>query len=101
MGYENLYDIETLYLNEYTLKMKAFRLSRVDRMNDMHMQAWLNHAVTATKEQGKNQVPVYKTYKEFFDYEKQISEIQQPKSKKLSEKMRRSARAAAELNKRG
>ena len=78
--------------------MKAFQLARVDTQYDMHLQAWLNHSVTATKEQGKKQVPVYKNFKEFFDYEKQIKEVHNPIKNRLTPKQRRMAEIAKKVN---
>ena len=74
--------------------MKAYNLARVDNQYDMHMKAWLNQQVQATKENGK---PVYNKFKDFFDYEKHINEIDRPKSK-LTPNMRRLARIAARVN---
>lgn len=98
LNFKRLHDIEVLSLQEYSLRMKAFRLSQVDKHYEMHLQAWLNHGVTATKEQGKKQVPVYKTFKEFFDYEKQLKEVEGQKATRLSSKQRRMAHVAAKLN---
>lgn len=77
--------------------MKAFNLKQIDEERDMHLQAWLNHGVTATKEQGKKQVPVYETFKEFFDYEARVKEIDGVKSR-LTPQMRNMARIAARVN---
>ena len=81
--------------------MKAYRLSRVDDEYDMYLQAWLNTSVGATKMQGKKEVPVYKRFKDFFDYEKSIREIDRPQQKKLSERHRKMAQIASQINKKG
>ena len=78
--------------------MKAYNLARVDKEHDMHLQAWLNHAVKSTKTQGKKQVPVYKTFKDFFDYEKRLEEVQRTKKNVITPKMRMLARIAAKAN---
>ncbi len=84
--------------------MKAFNLSRIDREYDIALQAWMNHQVTATKTtgSGKNQKTesVYKEFKDFFDYEKRIQELDGPK-KVISLKERRMARIAASVNSKG
>lgn len=80
--------------------MKAFQYRQVDKQNEAHRQAWLNHLATATKEQGKKQVPVFKTYKEFFDYEKALKSLEENK-KKITPKLRKMARLAAKVNERG
>lgn len=87
-----------LTLYEYQMRMKAFNLARIDKEHDMHLQAWLNHAVTATKEQNKKQVPVYKKFKDFYDYEKRSKEVEGKKQKVITPKMRRMARIAAKVN---
>lgn len=82
--------------------MHAFRLAQIDKEYDMHLQAWLNHQVTLTKEQGKKQVPVYTSFKDFYDYEKNIKEIEKHSGndKVLSERMKRMVRANEMLNER-
>lgn len=65
----------------------------------MHMQAWLHNMAGATKEQGKKQVPVYKNYKQFFDYEKQLKEVEQPKKIEIAPKFKKMAHIAKEVNK--
>ena len=79
------------------MRMKAYQLQRVDREYEMHLQAWLNHAVTATKEQGKKQIPVYKKFTDFYDYEKRIKEVTQ-KKRKITPQMKRMARLALIAN---
>lgn len=61
--------------SEYEVRLKAFRLKQLDKMYDMHIQAWINQSVTSTKTQGKKEVPVYKTFKDFFDYEAKEKEL--------------------------
>lgn len=82
--------------------MHAYRLRQVDKQQSMHLQAWLNHQVTSTKEQGKKQIPVYKDFKEFFDYEKLMKEIESDSGNqhKLSEKHKELAKIAKRLNER-
>ncbi|SIT91725.1 hypothetical protein SAMN05428946_2729 [Edaphobacillus lindanitolerans] len=67
-------------MREYLLRMHAETLKRLDQKEDMHLQAWLGHMVTATREQGKKQVPVYKTFRDFFDREKELEGLYGPKS---------------------
>jgi len=98
LGFTSLYDIKILTLQEYLLRMKAYRLQQVDKEYDMHLQAWHNHRVTWTKEQGNKQVPVYRTFKEFFDYEKRLKEVLGPSNTKLTPKMRNLAKIASRVN---
>lgn len=80
--------------------MRAHQLQQIDKEQEMHMQAWLNHVVTSTKEQGKKQVPVFKKFSDFYNYEKRIKEVENPKAKGLTEKQRSMARMAAVINSR-
>lgn len=69
-------EIDRMTLYEYELRQKARLLKEIDREHEIHLQAWANIAVQATKSQGKGkEVPVYKTYKQFFDYKKRVNEI--------------------------
>lgn len=98
LGFKSLYDIEILEFHEYALRMRAFNLSEVDKKYYMHLQAWLNHQVTATEERGKKQVPVFKSFKQFFDFEKELKEIEGEKVKQITDKHRKAARYAALIN---
>src|SRR5699024_8131503 len=69
----DLYEIEVMSLFEYEARMHSHRLSDIDKERDMHMRAWLSQQVTATTKANK---PQYKEFKEFFDYEKLINEIE-------------------------
>lgn len=60
-------EIDRTTMYEYELRMKAFRLRYLDREAAMHKQAWVSRQVGATKKNGK---PFYRTFKQFFDYEK-------------------------------
>lgn len=85
---------------EYEARMHAYKLERIDKERDMHMQAWLNQQVKATKEKGKKQVPIFKNFKEFYDYEKNISDIENHMSKTedISDKLKRRAQIAKKVN---
>lgn len=97
MGYQSLSEIEDMSLYEYEMKMKAHNLARVDKEYDMHLQAWLNHAATATKESGKKVISVYKDFKDFFDYKKRLREVEAP-TKRIDPHLRRLARIAKKAN---
>ena len=70
LGIANLRDIERMTISEYELRLKAYRLKRLDEQEFIYQQAWANWQVQSTKQQGKKQVPVYSTFKKFFDKEK-------------------------------
>lgn len=50
--------------------MKAAELVKQDEMYMAHLQAWLNAQVNSTRKQGKNYVPVYRTFDSFYKLEK-------------------------------
>lgn len=42
----------------------------------MHLQAYLNHAVKARKKVGKRERSMYPTFKDFFDYDKELNRLE-------------------------
>ena len=89
----------TLY--EYNMRMKTFRLQQVDREYDIHRQAWENWNVQAMKRQGKNKkVPVFKDFKQYFDYEARQEEVISGKKDIRSTRISRAAAAMRKQNKR-
>lgn len=68
-------DIEQMTVYEFNVRMLSFRLSELDRQQELHMQAWLSQQVQATTGTGKRTKPMYQTFKEFFDYEEQLKII--------------------------
>ena len=69
MRYCDIYDpvkLGRITLTQYYLMMKAIRLKLVDKQRDLHIQAWLNTQVKATKQRGKKTVPYFKTFGDFF-----------------------------------
>lgn len=91
--------IETMSLFEYQARIHAYRLKQIDKKHEMHLQAWLNHQVTAKKEKGSKQVPVFEKFKDFFDYEKELREVDGVTSA-LTEEHKRMARIAKSYNER-
>ena len=90
----NFVEIYRMTLYEYNMRMRAFRLKQVDRDYDMHLLAWESWNVQAMKKQGKNKrVPVFKTFKQFFDYEARIKEVIHGEKNGKDSKMRRIADA--------
>ena len=68
---------ERMTFCEYKLRMKAYDLKMADEEYRMHKKAWLNREVKAEKRTGKGKSePVYKKFKDFFDYEDLIKKIQ-------------------------
>ena len=61
---------------EYELRMKAYALRRTDEEFMVYLQAWTIREAQAKKRAGKNGLKyIYRTMKEFFDYDARISEI--------------------------
>ena len=72
-------------MREYSLLMEAVKLKEVDQDYRNHLQAFLNFAVKAEKKVGKNKsAPVYKKFKQFFNYEAELKKA----GKKGEEKSR-------------
>lgn len=61
-------------LSEFTLKVEAYNLREVDRMEKVHVQAFLNQAVQATTG-GKKPKPVYDKFSKFYDTKKEIDKV--------------------------
>lgn len=55
--------------------MEAVRLKNVDADYRNHLQAFLNFSVKAEKKSGKGGKPVYRKFKQFYDYEAEIEKI--------------------------
>lgn len=79
-------------LSEFTLKVEAYNLREVDRMETVHVQAFLNQAVQATTG-GKKPKPVYDKFSKFYDTKKEIDKVRmkfekdyKPKSNAIIEK---------------
>lgn len=68
--------IDRLTIPEYELLMNSTQLKEVDRLRNSHLLAWLTVSAGATKKDGR---PVYKKFKDFFDYEKELRKVETPK----------------------
>ena len=82
LDFKNFDEVDRLTLPEYTLLMEAVRLKQVDLDYRNHLQAFLNFAVQSTKKSGKTSRPVYRKFKQFFDYEKEIQKVTKKESNK-------------------
>ena len=82
--------------------MRAHRLQGIDKEYEVHLQAWANYTVQATRRQGKDKVvPIYKTFKQFFDYEKYVKEAMGvSKSRVQEERLRKVALRVQEYERR-
>lgn len=62
--------------------MEAARLKEIDKDYRNHLQAWLNRAVKAEKKSGKTSKPVFKEFKQFYDYEQHFGKAKSSEDKK-------------------
>lgn len=79
LDYKSFAEVDRLTIPEYKLLMDAVQLRRVDMDYRNHLQAWLTFSAQATKKKGQ---PVYKKFKKFYDYEKEIDKATKKKSEK-------------------
>ena len=76
LDYKSFEEVDRLTIPEYELLMDAVRLKEVDKDYRNHLQAYLNFAVKAEKKAGKGKSrPVYRRFKQFFDYEKALEKV--------------------------
>ena len=71
-GINSFDDFNRMTMREYNILTEAYALKYVDKERDLHELAYLTFAATATKKSGK---PVYKTFKKFFDYDKELERV--------------------------
>ena len=82
MDFKSFSEVDRLTIPEYRLLMKAAKLKEVDRDYRNHLQAFLNMSVQAQKKKGKKSVPVFKEFRQFYNYEKAVKEAQKIKEEK-------------------
>ena len=76
MDFKSFAEVDRLTIPEYNLLMEAVQLKQVDIDYRNHLQAYLNFAVKAEKKAGKGKTkPVYKKFKQFYDYEEEVQKI--------------------------
>ena len=73
--------IDRLTLPEYEMLIKTHDLVEVDKANERHQLAWLGVSAGATRKDGK---PVYKKYKDFFDYDAELKKMTKKPNDKFS-----------------
>ena len=83
MGFKSFAEVDDLTMEEYELLMKAVELREADLDYRLHMQAFLNMQVKAKKKSGKfKEKFVFTTFEKFYNRQKVIDEIMNPKKKK-------------------
>lgn len=68
--------MDKLTIAEYDLLMEAVELRLVDEDYRLHRQAYLNFSAQATKKTGNSIRPVYKKFKDFYDYNKELKKVE-------------------------
>lgn len=61
-------------LAEYQLRMEAYSLQQIKIQERLHLQAFLNQTVQATKGK-KNPKPVYQKFEQFFNAQKMVDQV--------------------------
>ncbi|WHT26026.1 hypothetical protein OH471_09315 [Enterococcus faecium] len=75
LGINDFNQMDRLTISEYRLRQKAHQLKMLDKEYLIHLAAWKNYEVQAQEKKGKKQVPIYQTFKSFFDYKQKEQEI--------------------------
>lgn len=107
LGVRNRQEFGRMTLDEYYLRMEAAQIKRVREMEKLHLQAFLNQSVQATKGSAKNPKPKYPKFSDFYNSEKLIQDIRKefegdsykPIKTKEEEKRETIARRISEYNK--
>lgn len=71
----NMQEIERMTLKEYAWRVEAYRVREFEELYKVHRQAFIHQAVKSTERRGNKIEPKYKTFDEFFNYEKKRREI--------------------------
>ena len=75
-GFTSFKEVDDLTIHQYKIMKKALRLRQVDEEYAAHQVAYETFRASATKKQGRREVPVYKTFKQFYDYEKELDKAE-------------------------
>lgn len=82
-------------LADFEVMQEAYMLRNIDEQFMTYLQAWTNAQVQATDKKGK---PVYKKFKDFFDYDKILKELKEENNNKMEISV---YQRLAEINKKG
>lgn len=88
LGLKSFTEVDKLYWKEYLLLMKAAAIKELNKERDIHLLAYLPEIAGQRKRQGKTSVPVYKNFKEFYDYEGRRKELLNEQPTKKEQKIR-------------
>ena len=76
LGYNSIEEFDKLTIPDYELLMEGAAYRRTDAEYWAARVAWLSMSAQAKKKTGKSYRPVYKKFKQFFDIEKAIREVE-------------------------
>lgn len=77
--------MDQLTIAQCDILMEAVDLMMLDRNLHEHRQAFLNFAAQAEKKAGRGKKkPVYRRFKQFFDYDKELAKVKNRRKKKKS-----------------
>ena len=76
LGYNSTEEFDKLTIPDYELLMEGAAYRRTDAEYWAARVAWLSMSAQAKKKTGKSYRPVYKKFKQFFDIEKAIREVE-------------------------
>lgn len=71
-------EVDRLTIPEYSLLMESVRLRIVDHDYRNHLQAFLSYAVQAQKGSDRHPRLAYRTFRQFYDYEKALKDAERP-----------------------
>ena len=82
-GFTTFDQVDNLTITQYEIMVEALELRMLDESLHGHRQAFLNYAAQAEKPAGKGKTrPVYRTFRQFFDYKKELKKLRSKKKKK-------------------
>ena len=79
-GFTTFDQVDNLTITQYEIMVEALELRMLDESLHEHRQAFLNYAAQAEKPAGTR--PVYRTFRQFFDYKKELKKLKSKKKKK-------------------
>lgn len=75
LGVKNRNEFDRMTLSEYVIRMEAYQLQQAQKLECLHLQAFLNQTVQETTGSDKHPKPKYSSFDEFFDIQKAIDNI--------------------------
>lgn len=70
-----MYQIETMTISEYYLRLEAYQLQQIDKQKDLATQSWFNQTVKSTTGSSKHPKPKFKTLTDFYDAQQEENKV--------------------------